>query len=763
MKIFATLPILLMATAAVAEIPVRSGEHKSFTRLVLTFPEPVEWSISQTAKNASLEVANSNMTFDTRSVFDRVPRTRLLEFSENKPGILSFELACKCTVRAFNFESSSIVIDISDTPFSPPEEVPSGEEKATKKGLASLEDERAAATRGNLQAVNPTASPHTVTATLQLPTFGFEGTSSSTLQEMGPTNRILADARGTLLAQVSRATVQGLLNPPSTSFGLEPPAVDPSYQAEYRGEEDEQLVNAPTNINLRAKSSFDDAIRDVFQYTNIGTSQKRCSPQRYYDFNAWGISEPFQQTLGVLRRQLFGELDRVNESVAKHLAQTYLFFGFGAEAISHVELIREEDEELSIIKAIGEIFEFGKTVSINPFANQYECKNAAAMWSVLSIEDLDPFIDLDTDAIQRAFVELPKHVREYVGPKLSSRLRLAGRQSAAQGIMRTVDRGALVPNPQAEFEMSELQEDSGQVEKAEKSLEAVVNYNSPESPEALVKLIDRRIQDGVEIEESLASLAASYAFELQGTDLGLQLKRAYVLALSDSRQFPEAIDALRALSSEFNSEERRITNSIVVSRIAKKAGDSVFLTELYSVLSEQGFSIDHRTENAVAQRLIGLGLLKLAAQMLSDSSTGEAGRTRRILRAELAIANDEPREALSQMIGLSGDDVDRMRARAFEASGELARAQELYHQLGESDSSVDMAFLAGDWTTVAQSERSALAQTAVSNLAEDTIDFEEPSLSASEMALERSVATEIVISNLLREFEFESALDAADQ
>ena len=111
---------------AIAEpVVLRSGEHDGFSRLVLPIGEATAWSLKQSGRRATLTLNRPRIEFDTRRVFDRIPRKRLVALGQDGPaGALVLDLGCECEVSAFKQGESYLVIDISDGKAGPAAPVP---------------------------------------------------------------------------------------------------------------------------------------------------------------------------------------------------------------------------------------------------------------------------------------------------------------------------------------------------------------------------------------------------------------------------------------------------------------------------------------------------------------------------------------------------------------------------------------------------------------------------------------------------------------
>ena len=87
-------------------IPIRSGEHSSFTRLVLTIDPASVWSLVETPGLIKVEFPDQLLNFDTGSIFDRIPKTRISGISAALSGdksVLNIAVPCACPANIFAF------------------------------------------------------------------------------------------------------------------------------------------------------------------------------------------------------------------------------------------------------------------------------------------------------------------------------------------------------------------------------------------------------------------------------------------------------------------------------------------------------------------------------------------------------------------------------------------------------------------------------------------------------------------------------------
>jgi hypothetical protein len=116
----APLVLAMLASVAQAEIiPVRSGEHQGFSRIVVPLPGLGDWVFGRVPGGYELRVERADAQFDVADIFDKIPRTRLVGATTPGAGRLYLALGCDCSGDAFELSGGRLVIDIKDDPPAP--------------------------------------------------------------------------------------------------------------------------------------------------------------------------------------------------------------------------------------------------------------------------------------------------------------------------------------------------------------------------------------------------------------------------------------------------------------------------------------------------------------------------------------------------------------------------------------------------------------------------------------------------------------------
>jgi hypothetical protein len=111
------LLVLCAGPVFAQDVAIRSGEHESFSRLVLSIGEGTRWQLETTRAGARLRLSEPDAVFDTSGIFERLPRQRLDAVTDEGGGVLSLRLACDpCHVDPFLWRPGRLVIDIVEGP-----------------------------------------------------------------------------------------------------------------------------------------------------------------------------------------------------------------------------------------------------------------------------------------------------------------------------------------------------------------------------------------------------------------------------------------------------------------------------------------------------------------------------------------------------------------------------------------------------------------------------------------------------------------------
>jgi len=258
--LLAVLLTLCAGQVSAQAITVRAGEHEGFTRLVFYLPERIPFDLARQENTAILSFERPGIVFDTSTVFQRVPRTRLTALATPPAeGAVRLTLACNCNVKTFWDGRAALVLDIRDETGPPPEPNTAGNPAAGS----------------DTNVLNPLPLPAgRPSLSARLAAEGLAGEKDNSQPEAPATSDhgAMDASRRDLLTQLSRAASQGLLSPrvphlsePRRNTGAERPDREAFKAVPEAGPPD-----PGSNINLRAESSVDHDMRTKLSAQGLG-------------------------------------------------------------------------------------------------------------------------------------------------------------------------------------------------------------------------------------------------------------------------------------------------------------------------------------------------------------------------------------------------------------------------------------------------------------------------------------------------------------
>ena len=302
--------VLPFAAAWAATVPVRSGEHGAFTRLVFYLPVGTDWTLAQIAPDAvRLDLGGGGHGFDLQQAFSRIGRERVAALEQPAPSRLVVRLGCACGARGFVVGDRMLVVDI-------------GPDLPTPTPLVAPEasDDVPAA---QVQGVDPPQT-HDLAALPLLPDPG-DGVGRGVLSDRLAAELAAAAAAGLLGAQ-SGVNVRDPFSPHRT-----PPAE----------------VAAPDTPADGPEQAY--CPRDAATLTQL-----------------WAGPDPFSETLSRLRSATVSATGQVDPAAVLALARFQISQGMGFEALA--ALRGTDGAEPALLRAMAGLIEARGNVSPRAFA-----------------------------------------------------------------------------------------------------------------------------------------------------------------------------------------------------------------------------------------------------------------------------------------------------------------------------------------------------------------------------------------------------------
>lgn len=671
----------LVSPACAQTVQVRSGAHDGFDRLVLDMPERRSWRVVPGEDGASVIFEGAALRFDLGAVFERIGRQRLRTISVHEGGRrLDLAFACDCMIAPFWHADSMLVVDIADAPADVRVSSPARPRLRPLALPGSL-------SRDRLDMALPSIAGATLAARLDSRT----GPRLTALPETGSgsAGEGLDAMRTALGKQLGHAASQGLVTPVpgrQTRQTVPPPASgDPAPASEAHGAAAGAVpIAAP---GLRITTSMD---RDMSGLQDRDTPAEMCPPLLHLDVPSWSGARPFAFEVGELYGALFGEFDTVREAEVLRLARLYIHHGFGAEARQVLGWLDTTAPDIALARDLALLVE-GEPLSADAaLAGALECGEPAVLWAILAAPDLPEERVFDHRALRRSFVALPMGLQSALGPLLVQRLVAAGHHPTADALLRHLRGGDALADAETGLARAALASETGRDAVAETALREVIRTNAGQAGVALAETIERALARGEPVDFEDAQLAGALAFEHRGAPLGGRLAKAYLSALAASGAFDEAISEFSRLRDALTEDEAARVASVLISYLERQADDITFLRAMLSDAVTSPEALDDDVALGVARRLLALGFPDHAARHSAGTmsaaarhmtATGEEGTANagvRLLRARIALAQDRPADAFTELLGLNGDEAGLLRAEALAARGEHAEARRLF-------------------------------------------------------------------------------------
>lgn len=746
-KIFIIIALLFLSgeVAHAQQLRVRSGDHPAFTRITLPVSTSQTWEARKTEKGIELTLPGHSGGFDIADVFLRIRRDRIAQIT-TAPSVLILDVGCTCSATAFR-SGDLLVIDVAD-------------QGAALAGPPLPEPAIVVAKRSR-------AAPRSATfAKVTLPWIGGPSPFGRGPTPNGPVanadktpeqNSRIVD-RTILLNEIQQSLIRGVADAASKGMlthSFKGPATLPQVPQAPSESTDIALADFPEGTtpifqNMRITSSMDAPGRDKSQLLDVTISGQTCPDEGAFALETWGSNESFSTQIGPARNALVNARDHLDSKAAVTLAQLYLYFGFGAEALEALRLAPSLSRDNPHLADIAIIMEFGSVNGHGGLGTFTNCASEIALWATLSFQDIPQGVSINTKAVLRALNKLPKHLRQILAPELSGRLLQYGDPEAATIAMRSIERLPDQLGPEAVMAQAMLAINAGN--SAEESLNNVIETNTSGSPTALIELVEGKLAKGEQISHETMTLIDAYAQELRETPMGDQLRHTQIIALSNSNQFDEAFGTLNALSPSLSPSVAAQLRQYTLERLAQQAETIVFLEHFFAQDAAAFETLPKATKLSLAARLMDLGFAGHVQKILEEIPDKPRSSDRQILAARAALALQQPFQAQSALIGLEHSTARLLLAQAKEMAGDYGEAANIFAASNASEQSIRAAWLSDDWLDLTSSQTPGLGPVATLARAGPPVPTTDLGpLGRANQILEESSAARSTLEQLLRD------------
>ncbi len=725
-QLLLAVPLVLAASAGAAQVvQFRSGEHEDFTRLVATLPtEDTNWTISGDGKFYTIKIDGDDLRLKTNTIFDRIPRTRLANFVANDArGEIELELACDCRIVSIPYNDRYVIFDIRAGLSPQPDNLP---QVPLSFGVAVKQETPKREFRfTSLEAAKP--APVVLEEKLEVKKLDVPYSDLLAFETFVKRNAQVETLRRDLVAQVDRATDQKLLDPKQMLPQVESyPTPDPVEMASAESTaivKDDHVPHRATkgqvgkDHNIVAYNVIDEVGRDIAALLSGQVGRGTCLPDTAVDISSWSGNRTFVEELAKLRQQLVGEFDRTNDEALLKLARLYVHYTFGAEALQVLQLLPESNENL-ILRDMAHIVDGDVPLETeNSFEFQAHCSGHATLWAALSGQPL-----VGESAIKGALDALhtmPRHLREHLGPKLSNRFVEQGETEAATLVLNAIERANPVQDANFSYAQATLDAELGNTEAAEDTYSEIASQNTDLATVAVVKLIDSHVDKAVAPAPETISLVGALAVEHKSGAMGPELRRAHALARMLEQEFVAAFGIIDDIETRDGGPAASKVRSQIVNAMIEHADDyDIIAWTLQQKLAEPG-RLSAGTALSLAQKTFELGFVGETKRLLQAAQTMTPSNEKRLLKARVALADNLPKRAEAELLGIMSPEADQLRARARAMAGDHAGAAQLLADLGERSKAEAEAWLDGDLVSLAVSETEIYRKTSTLLTPED--------------------------------------------
>jgi hypothetical protein len=703
--------------------PIRTGEHASFSRIVMTIEPMTEWSLELGPREATVVFPGREIAFGTEEVWQRIPRTRVtaIQPARREDGTaVRVALGCDCRVTASFVGARHLALDIHDgapvagaaaTPGAGarPDDATEADDRhraggSTAQGAAApslAEAERAL--RGQIAR----AAEQGVVAL-------DDGPAEARQPQPPASEREPAGAGPAAAPRPVASPEQGSSDPsrpaarPIASEPAEPAAAsDPAEPAAAAGDGWEALH---AQVQIEAATVFD---RDGTGRASGPAPHPACRPDEALDVARWSDGRPLPDQTVELRRLLVGEFDRPNGTVVRDLARLHIRYGLGAEAAEILRGFDAEVEERALLADLARVVE--SRAPDGPLARDIACPGRHGLWLAVAGRAAMIASERHFRSMRTALEEMPPALRALVGPELVGRFLDAGRIEQARILHDVVVRPGAEADASMRLASGRLAAAERRLPDAEAWLSGLVEANAPNAGDAVLALVRARLASGAGVPEDWITDLRVLALEQRRGEREPQARVLIAEAMARNGNLRPAFGELAALVAD--RPEAAASVEAVAARLLAEADPEAVGRAAYAeaaighatMVSEAPANDTVRV--AVGARLLDLGLPGSALAYVAPAEARGSDEARLVAaRARLALGTTEA--VLDSLVGVEGGEAALLRARAHALDGNFDAAAAEMEAAGKDDAALPYAWAGGDWaraSTSADTVQAAMA------------------------------------------------------
>ncbi|PRY77613.1 hypothetical protein CLV80_10596 [Yoonia maritima] len=586
--------LFLPLRMAAAPVSVQTGEHPNFTRMVFSIAEGADWKLGRIDDGYALLLPSSE-GFDLRRFYDLIPRDRVAAVNQLSDDTVRIAVACDCRAEAFLFRPQILVVDIIDglpQPGSPYEKPFFDDVETPNIGT-------------------PSDLPEWSFPLIIQAEQGAVKTKPVVVPELVPVSPDGLDVDLSLLEQtvihgLADGLTRGVLDrnhPPFTG------AIGEAVSMTEPEASNDHLPGVIAHNNLDVLAIQDDQRIAHTQSGNI------CPEAEYFEVYRWADERPFSTQIGEARSRITREFDQTDEHNVLRLAQIYVYFGFGVEALQALEIDGIHSKQRSYLAQLALIVD-GNQLSHELGKQQVSCNSSVALWALLSVAEGPLDAQVDRSAVLTAFKALPSELRSHLSAELATRFVDMGDQDAAMQVLSSVpvDRDRSVEDMLAEISLSDAM---GGHDLTADTLLDLAKSNSRITPNAMTEILSMSSERDIPVTPQDFVLADAVRFEARNSPAAAELAQAQFDAYLAQNHFKGALALISTETDSADPSTRIESYDALAVRAVSEMSDAVFVEFAFD---QPPNHFSPEAQSKISMRLAELGFIDRAILFgMSDS------------------------------------------------------------------------------------------------------------------------------------------------
>jgi hypothetical protein len=708
--LFLVMLVLLPVKVIGQPVFVQTGEHPTFTRVVVDLPDPDTWRFGRVMGGYALRLPVSD-GYDLQRFFDIIPRQRITAVTQDVArGELRLEVDCACRADVVLLPDGYLVIDILD-----------GLPMPNSAFEVSLD----APMTGDVFAGNSILPVIFDVPDLPVPVDIGPATMVQMAAPEPPADVSFSDDLAALetlvIENLGRGLTEGFLTAerPTAATAPIPP---PTLTAPLPG------IAVRTGLDPAAILTEPIAVDD---------QGLACAPDDLLDVARWADASPFVDQFAMKRAALIRDFDMFDPLAVTDLARFYVHFGFGREAVQTLALDAGASQERQYLRLIAAVLD-EDAVSFVGLTEQVTCPSRIALWAMLALPEAAINQSANRAAVLRSYKELPLHLQIHLGPRLAKRFAAIGDDDAAAQVLGAAE--AIAPaRIETRLAQSTLASQRGDHENALTILADITETNQRITADTMVLFLDEAVRQGRAISAADMLTADALRFENALTPVAAELAIAQVRAYLAAASFDDAARVIADETDNLAQDQRRaVADAFAIAAVADMP-DAEFLA--------YAMTVDLITANPAAQiadRLSDIGFPDAARDLLVRTGYDDFAGPVRYAKARALLDLGEIATALTLLQADDTPQAERLRETA--ANLQAGRAPVT------SGNPLNDNWRNGDWRELTQTDDALLRDTATSLLAPPPAFDTQIPLTSGRQILQQAEQSRQIVDALFQRF-----------